>query len=129
VSKRKDTPGSIFKEQAAKLGIPKDGTTFDTKVLHAVWAGSGDKCAEIVSSVEKKALHNSFVKESARTSCQIDPTVEKALEKFKDRPEPRREYVFRKDQVPWRATLLMEHNLGSSSEEDTATIVFFLEEI
>ena len=118
----------IFRSHAAKLGIPSDGSVFDAKTMKATWTGVGDKCSEVISSIEKKVLSNSFVKQDIPKSVPDDPVVE-ALEKLELKPASRRESVFKKTSGGWIATVMIEHNLGSDSKEDTAVVFFCIEEV
>jgi len=126
---QEESPDSIFRSHARKLGIPDEGTVFDAAEMRAQWTGSGTSCAEVLSSIEKKVLTNEFsrIEIPVLEGMPNDPVVD-ALEKLKLIPERRRESVFRKSKGGWSATLMMEHNLADSSEEDTAAVFFFIEE-
>lgn len=117
----------IFRSHAAKIGIPVDSTTFDVENMKATWVGTGDKCSEVLSSIEKKLIANSFEKLDIPKSVPDDPIVE-ALEKLELKPESRREGVFKKCSGTWTATVMYEHNLGEDSKEDSAVVLFCIEE-
>ncbi len=119
----------IFCSHARKLGIPDDGTIFDAEELRAQWTGTGTSCAEVLSSIEKKVLANEFSRVEIPVSEEpTDDPVVRALEKLKLIPQKCRESIFRKSKGGWVATVMMEHNLEDSSEEDTAAVFFFVEE-
>lgn len=119
----------IFRSHARKLGIPDDGTVFDSEELRAQWTGTGVTCAEILSTIEKKVLANDFLRiEIPDLEETTKDPVAQELEKFKLAPKKCRESIFRKSKGGWIATVMMEHNLEDSSEEDTAAVFFFIEE-
>lgn len=127
---KKESPDSIFRSHARKLGIPEDGSEFSEEEMRVVWTGLGEKCAEVVSSIDKKTQENGFSKvDLPETSETVgdDPVVEE-LVKMELIPPRRREVILRKSSGGWAATVMVEHNLGESSQDDTAAVVFFIEE-
>ena len=129
VAVEEESAESIFLAHARKLGIPEDGTIFDTDELKAQWTGSGTKCSEVLSAVEKKVLANEFVRvEIPIVEEFLDDPVVEALQKLELIPEKRRESIFRKSKGGWIATVMSEHNLADTSEEDTAAVFFYIEE-
>lgn len=125
---RRSGAGDVFRSHARKLGIPEKGCSFAPDTFEVSWTGSGEKCAEILSSVQKKVMEAGFEKCDVPMSSKPgnDPIGE-TLAKLELIPNPRREAIFKKTSDVWTATLMTELNLGESPSQDSAGIYFFIE--